>query len=579
MTEKDDSVQKSGKYFESDAGDGTKATDQHIHGIKLVLTLTSSIFSLFIVALDQTIVSTLLKEVGDEFKEFLKVNWLNTGFMLPMATLAPSYGKVSIAFGRKYSVWVGIVIFEIGSLVSALAKSMNMLIGGRVVQGAGGSLVQSMVLVIVTESIPMSKRPLAFALFGITWSVASVLGPFIGGAFTSHVTWRWCFYINLPIGGLAFLMILFSFNPPKPAGNFKEKLSKIDYIGTFLITSGLVLILLALSFGGLDFPWKSAAVICCFVIGGLLVLLFGYYNFRISKNPIIIKEIITIPKIFASCMSATFNFAFFMSIITYLAIYFQVIFNASAWQSGVDLLPFVITVSVSSALNGAFMRFTRYVKITMMISAIFGPLGTGLLLLLRKDSPAKDRIGLLIPIGISVGLQFQSSLLAAQLEAPAHIEGSIILVTTFLNFAKSTGATISLAISQLLLQNTGTAYIKSSIKKLSRESEEYKILHSISPKTLLQTPSLIHELPEAAKNIVIDDFMRALKDVFYFALACSFVAFVASVFTTNKRIPKHKDVKTSKDEKEKSSDEEATGEDDSKLFSRITENGSDEVRK
>lgn len=541
----------SGKKFkESDAGDGSKATDQHLTGMKLALTLGSCVASLFVAALDQTIVTTILTEVGTKFNDFEKIGWLTSAFLLPMACLVPSYGKISIAFGRKWTLIAGIIVFEIGSLISGLANSMDMLIGGRVIQGIGGGAIQSMVMIILSESVPISKRPLSMTLIGVTFSVASVLGPFIGGAFATHVSWRWCFYINLPIGGVAVAFLLFGFHPPTPVGNLRSKLAKIDYLGTFLVVAGTTLVLLAMTFGGSDFAWKSAAVICCFVLGGLLLISFIVWNFRFSPNPIILKELVTIPQIFTVFITSSFNFAFFMALITYLAIYFQVVFNASAWQSGIDMLPMVISVTIASILNGIFMRFTRYIKITFTLSNVLGPIGCGILLLLTTSSPAKDRIGLLIPVGVSIGLQFQSAMMSAQLKAPSEVQGSLILTTISLNFGKSMGGAIGLTLAQLIFNSTGANYLEKAIESVdtTSESSPYYALSQTPAKSVISNPDIINLLPEAAKELVIDQFMKAIRNVFYFSIALSAVALISGVFSTNKKLPKSEDIAKKGDE-------------------------------
>ncbi|OBA18058.1 MFS general substrate transporter [Metschnikowia bicuspidata var. bicuspidata NRRL YB-4993] len=541
-----------GGFIQSDAGDGTTATDQYVNGARLPLILTSVVIAMFIVALDQTIVSTILTVVSDEFGSFSKVGWLTSAFILPVACLAPLYGKVSIAFGRKYTLCVGIVIFEIGSLVCALANSIDMLIGGRVIQGIGGGAVQAMVVVIISESVPINKRALSMSLIGITFSVASVSGPFIGGAFASHVTWRWCFYINLPLGAIALVLMLTFFHPPRPLGHIRAKLSKIDYLGTILISAGLVLVLLAITFGGNEYAWDSAAIICLFTIGGVVLVVFAVYNFLLSKNPLILKEFVTTPQILGSGFMAFFNFAFFLSLVNYLAIYFQVIFNASAWQSGIDLLPLVISVSVASAFNGIFIRYLYFIKVPMMISGILSPIGVGILLLLDRDTSTSAHIGLLIPVGVSVGLQFQSTLLSAQLKAPGHIPGSMILVTVFVNFMRTLGGVIGVTMSQLMLLTRGSEYISQAIV----DNPDVPALASVPAKTLLSSPSIIWALPSDARDLVLDAFMKALHDVFYLDLAFACLCLIAAAMSTNKMIPKADEIEHTAKKEKLPSDEE-----------------------
>lgn len=291
------------------------------------------------------------------------------------------------------------------------------------------------------------------------------------------------------------------------------------------MTLGLVLVLLGLTFGGVDYPWKSAAVICLFTVGGVLLTVFAVWNFRYSPNPIILADFVKSFTTMTALISAMFNFGFFISNLTYLAVYFQVVFNASSLQSGIDLLPLVVSVTIASLANSMFINLTKNVKITMIVSGVLSPLGSGLLLLLDKNSSVGKRIGILLVSGIAIGLQFQSSTLSAQLVAPKDVPGALILVTVLLNFARELASTVSVTIAQLLFQVTGTRYLEDLQRGISKNVDGYTEFINMQAKSLISNPRLIRKLPTEVREMVLDQFVKALKNVFYFGLAFSCCVF------------------------------------------------------
>ncbi|ANB15625.1 Vba5p [Sugiyamaella lignohabitans] len=509
-----------------DAGDGTKASDQLLHGVPLILCAVSLLLCMFLVALDQTIIVTLLSTVGNKFGDFGKISWISSGFLLPTAILAMNWGKISLIFGRKYTMLVAIILFEVGSLICALCNSMDMLIGGRVIAGIGGGGIQVMVFVILTEIVSIEKRGIIQGLVAISFAVASVVGPLVGGAFTEHVSFRWCFYINLPIGGVAFACIWWFFNPPLPKGTLKEKLLKIDYIGTVLLAVGLVLVLLALTFGSISTPWNSALVISFFTIGGVVVVAFIAYNFSLSKNPLLPWVVVRVWRVDVVCVAFFMTFGSFMAAVLYLSTFFQVVLNADAMHSGIDLLPMIIPVVLCSASGGIFISKTGITKPIAIAGAVFATVGFGLCSLLDEHSSSSKRIGYLIVPGIGVGLSFQSLTLNAQLAAPKQ-NGGVLIATSMIAFSRSIGGVIGSTVGQTIQ----SVSFKTSLKEIKG------IPSTVDLTQLVNSPELIRTLPQEVQGPIIQAFIKAFHRVMYFAIAMAGVAFITELFFTNQRIP------------------------------------------
>lgn len=526
---------KPAAFIEADAGDGTRREDMYVTGKKLMLCIVSLFLCMFLFALDQLIVATILSTVGTKFNAMSQVGWLSSGFLISMAVLVAVWGKISIVFGRKSTMIVAVILFEAGSLMCALANSMDVLIGGRVLAGIGGGGIQTMTFIIVTEILPINKRPLGMALLGTVFGVASVVGPLIGGAFTSNVTWRWCFYINLPIGAVALVVFFFSFNPPTVKKGALLKLKLIDYPGVFFMTSGLVLLLLAMTFGsGGQFAWNSAAVICCFVLGGILTIAFCVWNFGFSKHPLIPLEVVKAWPTLASAITMFGVFGYFMASVIFLAIYFQVIHDASAWRSGVDLLPLIIGVVVSSITSGILVKKTRFVKPFVVLGTGLGMVGCGLITLLKVDSPSSQKIGLLIPLGVGIGINMQAAVIGGQITAP-KTPGGVILATTLMNFCRSVGGAIAGILADVVY--TATIEKKLPVALMKEPQNVIQELSHYNINQLIQSTLAVSGISAETELFLKTQIMNAIRTVFYVNFGYSSIAFIASLFVTNQRLP------------------------------------------
>lgn len=532
------------------AGDGTKASDHYLSGIPLYSCIASLTITMFLVALDQTIVATILTEVGDKFHAFGKISWLTSAFMLPMAVLSLSWGKISVIIGRKIAILSAIILFEIGSLICALANSMDMLIGGRVIAGIGASGIQVLVLIIISEIVPIQKRGLAQGLVGAAFGLASVTGPLVGGSFASYVTWRWCFYINLPFGGIALAAMYSYFNPPRPTGSVIAKLKKIDYIGTAFLSIFLVLILLALTFGSTDNNWKAPIVISFFVVGGFFGILFCVWNFGYSKDPLVPWNVIKIRPVWAASFAFFFFYGSCMCNIMYTTIYFQVVKNLDPFHSGIRLLPMIIPVIILSISIGAMITITRYIKPYLLIGSVIGTVGYGVQSLFDLDTSVGMTIGILIVSGGGMGFMFQSCIMSAQVKAP-KTNGGVIIATAFSSTVRQIGGIVGSALGQTIMSIVFTREV------MQNPDMSDAIKNNIT--LYLNSPPAIYRLPKAMQDSILKNFVKGYQATVYFGTGLFACCFLISLLTTGARVPKKE--KISADEETKSAESNLTNSD------------------
>ncbi|CAG8506507.1 5007_t:CDS:2, partial [Dentiscutata erythropus] len=253
---------------------------------ELLLVFVGLALAIFLAALDQTIVATALPAIAIEFNAIDQISWVGTAYLLTATGFQPTYGALSDIFGRKYVFLAAIFLFELGSLLCGLSVNMTMLIISRGVAGIGGGGLIGMILIIISEIVSIKDRGKYQGMIGGCFGIASVVGPLLGGAFTDKVTWRWAFFINLPLGVITFFTVVFLLHLPIPTGSLWAKLKLIDWLGSFTLVASTILLLLPLNWAGSTYAWSDPIIIVLLCLGAVGYIIFILIEAKFAEVPI-----------------------------------------------------------------------------------------------------------------------------------------------------------------------------------------------------------------------------------------------------------------------------------------------------
>ncbi|KAK6223793.1 major facilitator superfamily transporter [Colletotrichum tabaci] len=488
-------------------------------GLKLILIIVSLCLAVFLVALDQTIIAPALGAITSEYGSVKDIGWYGASYLLTTTALQPMYGTIYKLFSIKYAYLVAIAIFEIGSLICALAPNSTAFIVGRAIAGIGTAGLFSGSIVILSYTMPLEKRPLAFGLIGGMWGVASVAGPLLGGVFTEKATWRWCFYINLPIGGIAMIFIFFLLTISKQNNALGETLAQrimqLDLIGTVFFLPAIVCLILALQWGGTEYAWNSATVIGLFVGFALMIIIFiGIQLWQGDKGTLPPKLFRDRNVVCAMLFGCFFGAAFF-PLIYYLSLYFQAIQGVSAVQAGIKILPLLLATVVASIASGALISIVGYYNGIILPSMVLFAVGAGMITTFDVDTPMREWFGYQVLAGLGIGAGFQIGVLVVQTVLPQE---DVPVATACVQFFQSFGGAIMIAVSQSLFQ-TG---LIDGVSKNAPEIDAAIFINSGAD----QVRSILTQMGRADLiPTVLEAYMDGLRHTFYVTLACSCAAF------------------------------------------------------
>ncbi|KAJ6544422.1 MFS general substrate transporter [Mycena capillaripes] len=442
--------------------------------------------------------------------------WVAAAYTLSSAACIPISGNMAQIFGRRPVVLTGIILFAAGSAISGSAPTMAALIVGRdlvvPVQGTGGGMVQSLTSIVIADLVALRERGKFYAITGMIWSVGGVTGPLIAGSLSQKASWRWLFYLNLPLSALAFTVVFAFLHLHTPRESLREKLARVDWLGNALIIASATSCMLALTWGGVRYSWSSPRVLGPLLLGLLGLVVAQYYEWRWPVQPTVPMKILSNRTGFAGyvatfiqgmitqgvgCKSFLIEFPNFINVRS--PTWFQAVRGASPITSGLYLLPLVLTISPSATIQAILVAKTGKYRLINLIGWCLCLLGVGLLVSVKGNAPTVLLVIYQLIVGPGMGLLYASTFVVL---APLDVSDNTAAVA-FLTFLRVFSQAWGVSIGGAILQNSLLEKIPASV--IATLPQNTEIAYTIIP--------LIADMSQTLKTEVQFAFHESLREV------------------------------------------------------------------
>lgn len=480
--------------------------------------MVALLMGMLLSALDTTIVSTAMPRIVAELGGLTYYSWVFSAYMLTSTIFVPLFGKLSDLFGRRMIYQIGLGLFMLGSALCGFADNIIELIIYRAVQGIGGAALMPIAIVIIGDLYPPEQRGKIQGLFGAVFGLASVAGPALGGFLSDHLSWKWIFWINLPLGVVAMAVIAYALKESKGEGK-----RYVDYTGAALLMSGITALLLGLIMGGVEFPWNSWQIYGLFALGVISTVLFLYVQTKVPE-PLLPLNLFKNRVISVSSMLGFLLGAAMFAAISYIPLYVQGVIGVSASLAGYVLTPLMLAMIVTSIIAGRLMAkvsyrgFVYYSMIVMSITFY-------LLSLVEINTPLWQVVVYMVLIGLGMGPMNPVLNIAVQGAVDATTRG---VATSTLVFFRSIGGTVGVTVMGVFLNNE----LASQLQRVATQVPARFVdqLEKFNNPQLLLNPDVRGQIPAELLRLLQEALTISINHVFLVALAVTILGIVAGSF-------------------------------------------------
>ncbi|KIW22645.1 uncharacterized protein PV07_10922 [Cladophialophora immunda] len=488
-------------------------------GLRFVLLTIGLVFTIFLSALDTSIISTAIPRITDQFGTVKDVGWYGSAYTITNAAFQSTWGKAYKYFPFKWTFLLTVSIFELGNVICAVAPSSSVLILGRVIAGMGGGGAMTGAFIIIAFSAKPQYRSAYMGVLGFTFGCASVVGPLLGGVLTDGPGWRWCFWISLPVGAMAAtttaLTVKMPSLPESVQVSLREKLFSLDLAGSLLVLGSMVCLVLALEKGGVSSPWSNWHVITSLAGFVALLIIFSVNEWQMGSRAMIQAHLLKKRSIVVSLVFQFFIAGLFFPLSFALPIQFQSVGNASASESGLRLIPLILAVSACTFVANGLLTFWRHYTPFFVVGALAGTLGVVMVHTLDANAGLGSWIGFEILTGMGVGLALQVPMIANQ--AAVGIE-DMAAVTSLTLFCENVGASIFIAATE-------AAFTNGLVSALGHNAPQ------VNPETVVNTGATEIRRLFGKKHLqgILMSYLQGCKDSHLVPMACGSAATLVSM--------------------------------------------------